>query len=84
MKINCTAEGFSSASRVNRIDKTGVIGLITAAVGLAITAASFIEYRYGTAWFVCDENCETQKTIWLDYKINEKHAEEYEKEHKKK
>ena len=84
MKINCTAEGFGSASRLKRIDKTGTVGLIATAVGLALTAASFIEYRFGTAWFICDENTETQKSIWLDYKINDKYAEQYEKEHKKK
>lgn len=83
MKINCTAEGFSSATRINRIDKTGTLGLITTAVGLLLTVASYIEYRRGTAWFLCEENCETQKAIWLDYKLNEAHANEYDKEHHK-
>lgn len=83
MEVNCTAEGFGSADRINRARTMGAVGLIATAVGVLLTAVSYVESNYGVGWFVCDkEDTETRKTIWLDYKLCEAHADEYDKSHK--
>ena len=83
MQVNFTAEGFGSADRIKRSRCMGAVGLIATAVGVILTAVSYIESNYGVGWFICDnEDLEARKAILLDYKLLEANSDKHDKNHK--
>lgn len=83
MRIDMTAVGYSSKKHVKRFRATGALGLACTVVGIALTAASYVEQFCGTQWFVCDKGSDWQKENWNNRQERWDSYQEYEKEQKK-
>lgn len=56
VEANCTALGASNASRIVRMRRTGAAGITFTAVGLILTAVSYVTYIGGTMWLLTKDN----------------------------
>lgn len=69
VEANCTALGVSNASRIMRMNRAGAAGVAFTAVGLILTAFSYVTYIGGTMWLLTkDDDTEGRHAINKAYR----------------